>query len=109
MIPIGFLDFGIMDFLETLLIAFWGTTLATMIAMPVAYLAARNVTPVYPVTYLLARAAMVAGAYAEAHTLWEHALDREIPSWLLPESLPQVFTPVGEAVPEEKKAKKSGQ
>ena len=31
--------------LETLLIAFWGTTLAMTIAMPVAYLAARNVTP----------------------------------------------------------------
>ncbi|MCG8543661.1 MAG: hypothetical protein MJE12_05565, partial [Alphaproteobacteria bacterium] len=29
---------------ETLLIAFWGTVLATVVAMPVAYLAARNVT-----------------------------------------------------------------
>lgn len=45
--------------LETLLIAFWGTTIATIIAMPVAYLAARNVTPFYPVTYPLGRAIIV--------------------------------------------------
>ena len=45
--------------LETLLIAFWGTTIATVIAMPVAYLAARNVTPYYPVTYPLGRGIIV--------------------------------------------------
>lgn len=45
--------------LETLLIAFWGTALATVIAMPVAYLAARNVTPVYPATYLVGRSIIV--------------------------------------------------
>ena len=44
---------------ETLLIAFWGTTLATLIAMPVAYLAARNVSPLYPATYLAGRAIIV--------------------------------------------------
>lgn len=45
--------------LETLLIAFWGTTIATIFAMPVAYLAARNVTPFYPITYPLGRAIIV--------------------------------------------------
>ena len=45
--------------LETLLIAFWGTTIATCIAMPVAYLAARNVTPHYPMTYSLGRGIIV--------------------------------------------------
>ena len=45
--------------LETLLIAFWGTTMATVIALPVAYLSARNVTPFYPLTYALGRALIV--------------------------------------------------
>ncbi|MDX1527481.1 MAG: phosphonate ABC transporter, permease protein PhnE [Gammaproteobacteria bacterium] len=45
--------------LETLLIAFWGTVLATAVAMPVAYIAARNVTPVYPLTYTIGRAIIV--------------------------------------------------
>ena len=44
---------------ETLLIAFWGTVLATIVAMPVAYLAARNVTPYFPITYPLGRAIIV--------------------------------------------------
>lgn len=44
---------------ETLLIAFWGTSLATVIAMPVAYIAARNVTPFFPITYPLGRAIIV--------------------------------------------------
>ncbi len=45
--------------LETLLIAFWGTVLATAVAMPVAYIAARNVTPMYPLTYTVGRAIIV--------------------------------------------------
>ena len=45
--------------LETLLMAFWGTTIATLIALPVAYLAARNVTPYYPLTYPFGRAIIV--------------------------------------------------
>ena len=45
--------------LETLLIAFWGTTIATVIAMPVAYLSARNVTPHYPATYSIGRGIIV--------------------------------------------------
>ena len=45
--------------LETLLIAFWGTTLATVVAMLVAYFAARNVTPFYPIVYLIGRAIIV--------------------------------------------------
>ena len=45
--------------LETLLIAFWGTVLATVVAMLVAYFAARNVSPLYPLFYLIARAVIV--------------------------------------------------
>jgi len=45
--------------LETLLLAFWGTTIATLVALPVAYLAARNVTPYYPLTYPFGRAIIV--------------------------------------------------
>lgn len=45
--------------LETLLMAFWGTTLATLVAMLVAYFAARNVTPLYPSVYVVARAIIV--------------------------------------------------
>ena len=45
--------------LETLLMAFWGTTLATVLAMPVAYISARNISPFYPVVYLFGRAIIV--------------------------------------------------
>ena len=45
--------------LETLLMAFWGTTIATLIALPVAYLSARNVTPYYSLTYPFGRAIIV--------------------------------------------------
>ena len=45
--------------LETLLIAFWGTVLATVLAMPVAYICARNTSPLYPTTYLLGRSIIV--------------------------------------------------
>ena len=45
--------------LETLLMAFWGTTVATLIALPVAYLSARNVTPYYSLTYPFGRAIIV--------------------------------------------------
>ena len=45
--------------LETLLMAFWGTFIAMFLALPVAWLAARNITPFYPVTYPLGRAVMV--------------------------------------------------
>lgn len=44
---------------ETLLIAFWGTVLATMFAMPVAYISARNTSPFYPVVYLFGRSIIV--------------------------------------------------
>jgi len=45
--------------LETLLIAFWGTLLAMLMAIPVAYLAARNITPLYPLTYGIGRLLIV--------------------------------------------------
>lgn len=44
---------------ETLLIAFWGTVLATVFAMPVAYFSARNTSPFYPVVYLFGRSIIV--------------------------------------------------
>ena len=44
---------------ETLLMAFWGTVLATMFAMPVAYISARNTSPFYPVVYLFGRSIIV--------------------------------------------------
>lgn len=45
--------------LETLLMAFWGTVLATVLAMPVAYISARNISPLYPVVYLFGRSIIV--------------------------------------------------
>jgi phosphonate transport system permease protein len=56
---LAFLPIILEPLLETLLIAFWGTAIATVIAMPVAYFAARNVTPYYPITYPLARGIIV--------------------------------------------------
>ena len=45
--------------LETLLIALWGTVLAVIMAIPVAYLAARNITPHPWITYPLGRGLIV--------------------------------------------------
>jgi len=45
--------------LETLLMAFWGTLLAVCLAMPVAFMAARNITPHRWVTYPIGRALIV--------------------------------------------------
>jgi len=49
----------IVPLLETLLIAFWGTALAVVFSLPVAYLAARNITPVPWLTYPLGRCMIV--------------------------------------------------
>ena len=49
----------LLPLLETLLIAFWGTALAVVMAVPVAYFSARNITPHYPSTYLLGRLVIV--------------------------------------------------
>ena len=43
--------------LEMLAIALWGTTLAALLALPLAFLAARNLTP-HPLAYALARAVL---------------------------------------------------
>ena len=45
--------------LDTFLIAFWGTILAVFLALPVAYLSAQNITPLFPITYALGRSIMV--------------------------------------------------
>lgn len=55
----AFIPIIIDPLLETLLIAFWGTVLATMFAMPVAYISARNTSPFYPVVYLFGRSIIV--------------------------------------------------
>ena len=54
-----FLPHVVGPLLETLLMAFWGTFLAMILSVPVAWLAARNITPFYPATYALGRALMV--------------------------------------------------
>ena len=55
----AFIPIIIDPLLETLLIAFWGTVLATVFAMPVAYFSARNTSPFYPVVYLFGRSIIV--------------------------------------------------
>ena len=54
-----FLPHVVAPLLETLLMAFWGTFIAMILCLPVAWLAARNITPFYPVTYAVGRAIMV--------------------------------------------------
>jgi phosphonate transport system permease protein len=44
---------------DTLLIAFWGTILAAFLTLPIAYLSAQNITPFFPVSYVLGRSIMV--------------------------------------------------
>jgi phosphonate transport system permease protein len=56
---LAFFPKTVLPLLETLLIAFWGTTLAIVMAVPVAYLAAKNITPHYPATYALGRLLIV--------------------------------------------------
>ena len=55
----AFIPIIIDPLLETLLIAFWGTVLDTIFAMPVAYISARNTSPFYPVVYLFGRSIIV--------------------------------------------------
>ena len=56
---LSFIPKIIQPLLDTLLMAFWGTLLAVVMAIPVAYLAARNISPCYPVLYLTGRALIV--------------------------------------------------
>jgi phosphonate transport system permease protein len=49
----------ILPLLETLLIAIWGTILAVVVSVPIAYLAARNITPLPWITYPLGRGLIV--------------------------------------------------
>jgi phosphonate transport system permease protein len=52
--PLGYLWTVGVKMVETLEIAFWGTILAVLMSMPLAYFAARNYSP-YRATYTLAR------------------------------------------------------
>ena len=54
-----FLPKIVQPLLDTLLMAFWGTLLAMIMAIPVAYLAARNISPFYPHLYLTGRTLIV--------------------------------------------------
>ena len=56
---LGFFPEVVGPLLETLLMAFWGTFLATFLALPVVWLAARNISPWPPITYPLGRAVIV--------------------------------------------------
>ncbi|MFQ5827934.1 MAG: phosphonate ABC transporter, permease protein PhnE [Candidatus Methylomirabilia bacterium] len=44
--------------LDTFLIAVLGTCVAIVLSLPVAYLGARNITPLYPITFAAGRSAM---------------------------------------------------
>ncbi len=55
----GFFPQTIIPLAETLLIAFWGTALAVVFSLPIAYLAARNVTPFPWITYPLGRCLII--------------------------------------------------
>ena len=52
--PFGYLRHVALKLLETLEIALWGTVLAVILAVPLAILGARNLTP-HPVVYVAAR------------------------------------------------------
>ena len=52
------------------------------------------------------RAIDINAKHTEAHTLWEHALEKEIPPWLITEPSPEIVSPVVETEPAEKKVKK---
>ena len=52
------------------------------------------------------RAIDINANHAEAHTLWEHALEREIPPELIARLSPKIVTPAVKTAPVKKKAKK---
>ena len=52
------------------------------------------------------RAIDINAKHTEAHTLWEHALEKEIPPWLITESSPEILSSAVETAPAEKKVKK---
>ena len=56
---LSFLPKVIGPLLETMLMAFWGTFIAMFLALPIAWISARNTTPYYFVTYPLGRAVIV--------------------------------------------------
>ena len=56
---LAFMSEVLLPLLETLLMALWGTALAVVMSIPVAYLAAKNITPVYPATYIFGRGVIV--------------------------------------------------
>ena len=45
--------------LETLLMALWGTALAVVLSIPIAYIAAKNISPFYPLIYVFGRSVIV--------------------------------------------------
>lgn len=56
---LSFFPKTVLPLLETLLMALWGTLLAMVVSIPVAFLAARNITPMPWITYPLGRALIV--------------------------------------------------
>ena len=55
----SFFPATVLPLLETLLIAIWGTVLAVVLSLPIAYLAARNITPLPWITYPLGRCLII--------------------------------------------------
>lgn len=55
---LGYMPNVLNPLLDTFLIAVLGTWLAVVLAVPVAYIGARNITPLYPLTFAAGRGAM---------------------------------------------------
>ncbi len=56
---LAFMSEVLFPLLETLLMALWGTFLAVVLSIPVSYLAAKNITPFYPLVYIFGRGIIV--------------------------------------------------
>ena len=56
---LAFMSEVLLPLLETLLMAIWGTFLAVVMSIPVSYLAAKNISPFYPLVYIFGRGIIV--------------------------------------------------
>ena len=56
---LAFMSEVFLPLLETLLMALWGTALAVVLSIPIAYIAAKNISPFYPLIYVFGRSVIV--------------------------------------------------
>lgn len=56
---LAFMPEVLFPLLETLLMALWGTAMAVALSIPIAYLAAKNISPFYPLAYGFGRGVIV--------------------------------------------------